>query len=100
MLWLIFAAYMIASVISIEYSWAKMKRLREENEELNAQYPAFRRTDVRLWKKWKFYPIGITAIFRFFLCNIIMFSGSFVSWCFRFGHDDEEPLVGWRKWII
>jgi len=69
MFWTIaFILYCILSVYCLEASWKKMKRLTEVNEERDSQYPAFRRTDALLWKKWKFYPIGMTALLRLFLC--------------------------------
>lgn len=101
MFWLIVVViYLALSVFCIENSWKKMKRLRDVNEERDSQYPAFRRTDTHKWKKWKFYPIGMTALFRLSFSLSLVFISGIYSWFIRLGHDNDKPLTGIRKWLI
>lgn len=51
-----FISQAIIGVIAIEYAWSRTKRFREIEEERDSKFPAFRRTDVKRWSRWKFYP--------------------------------------------
>lgn len=46
----------IIGFIGIEYTWYRTKRFRENNEERDERFPAFRRYDAVKWSRWKFYP--------------------------------------------
>jgi hypothetical protein len=49
-------------IIAIEYAWIRTKRFREQNEERDANFPAFRRNDAKDWARWKFYPGAILSM--------------------------------------
>lgn len=51
-----FGVQAIIGIISIEYAWARTKRFREVDEQRDAMFPQFRRTDAKNWARWKFYP--------------------------------------------
>lgn len=60
-------------------------------------FPAFRRTDVQHWRKWKFYPGALIWLWpRAFACF-----GSFCTCCLwikllLWNHDFRKPITGWR----
>ena len=94
-----FSIYCTIGVICLEWAWIQIKPLREVNEERDKAFPAYRRFDAPLWKKWKFYPGAlflltvrlVLIIFLWFLCYLIL---RIVS----IGHSFEqgEPLRGCR----
>ena len=56
------AAYMISGLILFEWSWAKVKTIRDVDEERDSKYPAFRRLDAPKWRKWRFYIGAVTML--------------------------------------
>jgi len=56
-----------------------MEPFREVNEARDSEYPAYRRYDVKNWKKWKFYFGAVTvmplrfALFLFFFLLLYIF---------------------------
>jgi hypothetical protein len=46
----------ILGLILIEYAWAKTKRFRKIDENRDGKYPYFRRIDVQIGGRAKFYP--------------------------------------------
>ena len=75
-----------AGIFILEWSWNRMSRVRAVDEDRDSQFPAFRRTDVHTWVKWKFLPLAVSTIF---IRMIISFGGlavaGFVSWICRLG---------------
>ena len=48
--------YMLSGIFMFEWAWKEMKVFREVVEERDSRYPAYRRLDVKNWRRWKFYP--------------------------------------------
>ena len=66
----------VFGLILFEWAWHKTKRMRELEEkmpDLHKIMPAFRRTDVHKWRKWRFYPGAMTVVIPRFVLSI--FSG-------------------------
>lgn len=59
----------VIGILLVEFALMKTKAVRKVNEERDSKYPAFRRYDVHLWKRSRFY-IGIIELltFNFFSC--------------------------------
>jgi len=54
---------LVLGVLLVEYALLKCKAPRQVVEERDAKYPAFRRYDVRHWKRWRLYLIGGHILF-------------------------------------
>ena len=50
----------LIGLLLFEYAWAKVRKVREINEERDSLYPAFRRYDAKKWSKWRFYIGAVT----------------------------------------
>jgi hypothetical protein len=45
----------LLGILCIEYSFYLTRPLWKVNEERDSKYPAFRRTDIKHWKRWRLY---------------------------------------------
>ena len=62
-LWpLLIGSYSLLGLVLFEWSYFKLKVIRESNEARDGRYPAFRRLDVAKWRRWKFYPGALTLL--------------------------------------
>lgn len=63
----------VIGILLVEFALMKTKAVRKVNEERDSKYPAFRRYDVHLWKRSRFY-IGIIELltFNFFLAAFFL----------------------------
>ena len=43
-------------VALFEWAWKTAERVRKGEEKMMQEFPYFRRLDVHLWSRWKFYP--------------------------------------------
>jgi hypothetical protein len=59
---IIIGAQALIGIMMIEYAFSRLKRFRDGNEERDAQFPAFRRRDVKKWHRCKFYPIAMLGM--------------------------------------
>jgi hypothetical protein len=60
--YILIGLYMTLGFVMFEWSWAQTKLFREVNESRDSLYPAYRRYDVKNWRKWKFYFGAITVL--------------------------------------
>lgn len=90
-------------ILGLEFAWSRTKRMRSIDEARDSQFPAFRRTDVTKWARWKFYPGAMLVMpARLILIFInITFLTLFVS-LFSIGHNYKKGPMnnGCRKWMI
>lgn len=91
--------YALIGLAVFEWSWCKVKPLRNVNEERDSKYPAFRRYDAVRWSKWKFYPGAVLLLplrcILTILCLIICY---IFTRFFTICHDlRRSPLIGWRQ---
>ena len=68
--YILFGFYMILGLAMFEWAWASMKPFIQVNEARDSEYPAYRRYDVKNWKKWKFYFGAVTVMPMRFLLSI------------------------------
>jgi hypothetical protein len=54
--------YMFTGLVMFEWAWAKMAPFRNVDETRDSQFPAYRRYDVKNWRKWKFYFGAVTLM--------------------------------------
>lgn len=59
-IYILIGAYMLFGLYLFEWAWAKTKCIRDVDEARDSQYPAYRRTEVRKWRKWRFYFGAVT----------------------------------------
>ena len=52
----------LCGLIAFEISWKRTYGHRHPNPEIAQVVPAFRRTDIARWRKWKFYPGAVTVM--------------------------------------
>ena len=104
----LFLAQGILGVCLFEWGWKKTERVRVVNESMMDEFPSFRRLDVHLWSRSKFYPgcflILIPRVCWIFFC---FFSFNFLCKLLFLGQNIDVPLSGWRRtvqkrliWII
>lgn len=83
-----------------EWTWKRVERQRTICEERDSQWPGFRRVDVHLWKKWKFYPGAcIWLIPRTILIMFTIFACFVTHHICYFCADWSKPLTGFRRWV-
>jgi hypothetical protein len=93
----------IVGLVAFEWAWIQMKPFRNVVKERDEQYPPFRRLDVHLWKKWKFYLGAITLMPIRFILSILSILIVYVLIKFiTIGHsiEDGKPVIGCRKWFV
>jgi hypothetical protein len=62
-LWpVLIGSYCLLGLGLFEWSYFKLRVMREPNEARDARYPAFRRFDAVKWRRWKFYPGALTLL--------------------------------------
>jgi hypothetical protein len=74
---IVFAVQAILGVIAFEWAWKRTERQRTTVEERDSQFPAFRRLDVHLWRKLKFYPGAIFVLIPRLLVAFFTLFGSY-----------------------
>ena len=91
----------IIGLMCFEYAWFKFRRFRNPNRDLDALYPAYARTDVQNWQKWRFYPGAIFLLVPRLLLAVI-FCLNLFCWLklFMIGHEEGTPLTGVRRWFV
>jgi hypothetical protein len=96
------AVYSFVGFALFEWSWYKIKPIREIDEARDSKYPPFRRLDAQFLKKWKFYLGAITIMpIRFIICILTIVTSYIFVKLISIGHNIEtEPLKGCRKTFI
>lgn len=62
-LWyVVLIAYMLSGIFMFEWAYKEMKVFREVDEARDSKYPAYRRLDVKKWRRWMFYPGAATIL--------------------------------------
>ena len=109
--WRLFAGLFLAQgaigVFLFEWSWKKAERVRVGmgNEALMEEFPSFKRLDVHLWSRSKFYPgCFIILVPRVLWIFFWLFAVGFWQLLLFAGKSKDTPLTGWRrtahKWMI
>lgn len=90
----------VLGVALFEWTWKRTERQRTVCEERDSNFPGFRRLDVHLWIKWKFYPGACLWLIPRILQAIFAIACCYVSHqiCY-FGADWSKPLTGIRRWF-
>jgi hypothetical protein len=92
---------MSVGIYMVEWSWKKLKRVKEVVEERDSMYPAFRRTDAMHWSKYSFYPMAVTLLpMRFFIGVMILLSSALYGKAVLYIDDESKPLSGWQWCLI
>ena len=94
----LFIAQGILGVCMFEWAWKRTERVRLGEKAMMDEFPSFRRLDVHLWSRSKFYPgcfimLLPRAIWLFFWLFVI---GIFARILF-IGQSFDVPLSGWRR---
>jgi hypothetical protein len=83
-----------------ELTWHRLRRVRKMDTEfgyINKQFPVYRRIDVNLWARWKFWPGAMTLLIPRFLATFAFFIIAWISVVIiLIGVPREEPLKGCR----
>lgn len=87
----------IIGILLIEYAFIKTKVVRKVNEERDSKFPAFRRTDVNLWKRGRLYLMAPLTFPRFALCIMQLFYELPLSKLILLGHKSGDPVSNWKK---
>ena len=93
----------VLGLVIFEYAYWQSRRLRNVDEDRDSKFPAMRRTDVRKWRRWKFWPFAMTLLpLRIFGLIFFVFSIIMKSKLLTCGHDfNKEPLkAGFRKMLL
>ncbi len=78
-----------------------MRRFRNPNKDLDALYPAYKRSDALQWQKWRLYPGALTVAMPrlILLCLIVVILSMCVN-LFLVGHTKGDPITGCRKFFM
>ena len=75
-------------------------RQRTVDEARDSQFPGFRRVDVHLWSRAKFYPGAVFVLVPRMFAAFIGLALSYVTQgLLYFGVSKEVPLSGVRRWL-
>ena len=91
----------VLGLISFEWAWYKLYRFRRPIPELESLMPAFRRNDVKYWRKWLYYPGAVTIMWPRFLFGVI--DASILVLLVKIvliGQPMREPIVGFRRSLV
>lgn len=101
-IWPPILGYMLFGLLLFEYSWYQTACVRDGNEKRDQQYPAFRRQDVKRWRRWKFYPGALTIMpLRLILLLIIGISAYISVRIVTIGHNFEKgSVMGCRARVV
>ena len=90
-----------------EWAWKQTDRVRNGEEALYAEFPSYRRLDVHLWSRAKFYPGCFIMLFtRACIIFFWLFAVGIQNYFLTIGQPDISmtPLTGWRrtwqKWMV
>ena len=97
------AALVVNALIGLsllQLSWGLVDRYLTKNEERDSHFPAFRRLDTHLWRKWMFVPGAMTI---YIVRGLISLGSLFwlAMWLriVMIGHEmGKNPLKGLRLW--
>lgn len=91
----------VIGLLWFEYAWYSSRRMRTSTEELDSQFPAWRRHDAKKWSRLKMYPGAMTILLpRAFLCIFVIVFMAIFSRIALIGHDIDLPLSDYRRLII
>ena len=93
----------IVGLAIFEYAYWLSRRLRDVDENRDSKFPAMRRTDIRKWRRWKFWPFAMTLLpIRIFLLIFLGVSIVTKSKILACGHDfNKGPLkAGFLKVLL
>ena len=97
-----FLVFTILGILLIEFAMLKTKRVRAVDEARDSKYPSFRRTDVKLWKRWRLYLFAPILLPKILICfatlALLLISAKLVF--ISAGKNKNLALVGWRKAIV
>jgi len=100
--WKVFATiYLVQGVIGVllfEWAWKKAERVRCGEKAMYDEFPSFKRLDLHLWSRSKFYPgcffiliprcvWGLSWLFFAGFCQVVLYAGK----------SYDVPLSGWRR---
>ena len=90
----IFAAQGVTAILLVEYALRRCSRMIKIDEERDSKFPAFRRTDVQKWSRWKFFPVAVLTMFpRIILEIALLLLGSLIIFVATCTHDfSKGPL--------
>jgi hypothetical protein len=63
-----FLINLVVGILMIEYALYKTRSVRKVNEARDSKYSAFRRWDVKEWKRHRLYLLAPLTFPRFFIC--------------------------------
>ena len=91
----------LLGIAMLEWALYKLRAIRFVNEERDSQYPAFRRLDVQNWKRIKFYPSAMIALFpRLILILICFTTGMVLMKIAKTGYDFNKRKKGTQLYIL
>ena len=98
----VFIAQGICGVILFEWAWKKTERVRLGEKAMFDEFPSFKRLDLHLWCRSKFYP-GCVILLIPRTCWIFAWLFSIGIWQYLLQAGQEDvgnfPLAGWRREI-
>jgi len=85
----------------VEFALYRSKRFRTVPEELDMQFPAWRRLDAKNWNRFLMYPGAMTLLIpRFIYVLMCVFTVAVYCRALLICHDMEKPITGMRKFLI
>ena len=97
----LFLAQGIVGILLFEVAYANTRRQRQIVEERDREFPQWRRRDVHLWTRAKFYPGAFCVMLPrmgLMICYWIILAIFFMV-VFT-GHDKSKPVTGWRHRVL
>jgi hypothetical protein len=91
----------VMGLVWLEFALWRSKRFRSVPEELDSQFPAWRRLDAKNWNRFLMYPGAMTVlipkcIFMLLCVLVVAINCRAMLIC----HDLNKPIVGMRKLLL
>jgi 1-acyl-sn-glycerol-3-phosphate acyltransferase len=98
----ILLANALIGIFLFERSWLSLERFRHPpSKELDELFPAFRRSDAVLWRKWHFYPgAALFLVPKTIFIILVLLANVFFTKLLLLCHDHRKPYIGLRKLLI
>ena len=94
----LFIAQGICGVLLFEWAWKIAERARGAEEAMWKEFPSFRRLDMHLWSRSKFYPgCFLMLVPRFMWIMWSVFMLGVTCKIIGYGKSMEVPMTGWRR---
>jgi len=89
------------NILAVEFfAIRKLKSIINVNEARDSKYNAFRRIDVKWFKRWWLYPFCHFVLVKLIFCFLCIGICALIVNIVTIGTKKDEPITGWRYKVV